>query len=82
MSLITAEGVSVIDGVEVEWVAETRLVYVPARISGSMENSRPSESEEEILSIFTHPAGYESRIPESRISEAAWKIFDEQQRER
>ena len=81
MSLVTVEGVSIIDELRVEWVAEVELSYRPAQLFGRMENSTPEEAEEDILSVLTIPAGYEERVPEERISAAAWKLFEQQRRE-
>lgn len=64
------------DGLTIQWTAEVDCFYRPGRFSGPPENCYPDESEAQIISLQTQPAGLEDQIPEDDVLEAAWEAFD------
>lgn len=65
------------NGREIEWEAQVRMVYRPAKLSGPPEDCYPDESEAEIEALVTRPEGHENEIDEDKIIEKAWDKFPE-----
>lgn len=72
---LTIEGTREVDGLEVQWTADVEVSYSPGRFYGPPEDCYPDESECDIIAVSTHPGGFEQKIPDEVIEDAAWAEF-------
>lgn len=80
--LFSVEGSQEIEGEDVQWEFNVRLIYAPGKLSGPPEDCYPDESEVEILTGSTYPGGYEEKIDEDKVIQAAWDKWQQIRSER
>ena len=73
--VVTVEGTQEIDGREIEYTADVRVMYQPGRFSGPPEDCYPDESETDIENLVTLPPGFEDKIDSEKIEDQAWEEF-------
>lgn len=78
---VTVEGTQEIDEREIEYTAQVRCGYRPAKLYGPPENCYPEESEADIEALATLPAGFENLIDEDDVLDRAWEAFHEERYE-
>ena len=72
---VLCDGSQEINGRDIEWDAQVRISYAPAKLYGPPENCHPDESEADIEALTTWPEGFEDRIHEDDVIERAWEQF-------
>ena len=80
-AVVFVEGVQEIGEREIEYTAQVRCDYRPAKLYGPPENCYPDESEAEIDALTTWPPGYENKIDEDAVLDRAWEVFQEERME-
>lgn len=73
---VLVEGSQIINERDVEWQAQVRLSYLPAKLYGPPEDCHEAEAEAEIEALETRPEGNENKIDEDRVIETAWEKFN------
>ena len=73
--IFSIEGAQEIDGQDIEWTADLEGSYRPAQLFGPPERCSEAEGEMDVLALATFPPGYEDKIDEDAVLEAAWEKF-------